>query len=58
MTGLVAIPMTLSCVADSDMLSGKMGECVWWLAVLSERCGLDFSDCVESFLAQKKDALC
>ncbi|MBR2099732.1 MAG: MazG-like protein [Eubacterium sp.] len=42
---------------DKDMLPSKIGECVWWLAVLSERMGLDFTDCVEQFLHERLTAL-
>ena len=35
---------------DKDILPAKIGECVWWLAVLADRMDLDFSDCVEEFL--------
>lgn len=35
---------------EKEMLPSKIGECVWWLAVLAERMGLSFSDCVEHFL--------
>lgn len=40
-----------------EMLPSKIGECIWWLAVLSERMGLDFSECVEQFLKEKLDDL-
>ncbi len=42
---------------DKEILPSKIGECVWWLAVLSERMGLDFSECVEQFLKGKLDDL-
>ena len=35
---------------DKEMLPSKIGECVWWLAVLADRMGLNFSECVEHFL--------
>ena len=35
---------------DKEILPSKIGECVWWLAVLADRMGLDFSTCVERFL--------
>lgn len=39
---------------DTDTLPSKIGECVWWLAVLAKREGLHLSDCVEKFLTEKK----
>lgn len=27
---------------SEDKLPAKIGECVWWLAVLADRMGLDF----------------
>lgn len=38
---------------EKDMLPSKIGECVWWLAVLAERMGLSFEDCVAEFLKDK-----
>ncbi|MDY6207170.1 MAG: MazG-like protein [Prevotella sp.] len=38
-------------------LPSKIGECVWWLAVLSKRMKLDFNQCVESFLSEKQELL-
>lgn len=35
---------------EKDRLAAKIGECVWWLAVLSQRQDLDFAACVEQFL--------
>lgn len=35
---------------EKELLPVKIGECVWWLAVLSDRMGLDFADCVDQFL--------
>ena len=40
-----------------DRLPSKIGECVWWLAVLADRVGLDFTDCVQQFLADTEQAL-
>lgn len=42
---------------DQQQLPGKIGECVWWLAVLAERNGYRFEDCVEQFLMDKKKEL-
>lgn len=42
---------------DKDILPSKIGECVWWLAALADRMGLDFSDCVENFISEKLDDL-
>ncbi len=42
---------------DEDMLPSKIGECVWWLAVLAERTGANFEECVEAFLTERLDAL-
>jgi hypothetical protein len=43
--------------SDEDMLPSKIGECMWWLAVLAERTGTNFEECVEAFLAERLDAL-
>ena len=40
-----------------DQLPAKIGECVWWLAVLAQRSGYSFEDCVENFLSEKKKEL-
>lgn len=42
---------------DADMLPAKIGECVWWLAVLAERMGLSFEECVEQFLDERLNHL-
>ena len=42
---------------DKELLPSKIGECVWWLAVLAERMELDFADCVEQFLNERLTAL-
>ena len=42
---------------DEELLPSKIGECVWWLAVLAERMGLDFEDCVEQFLNERLTSL-
>ncbi|MFR7418615.1 MazG-like protein [uncultured Megasphaera sp.] len=42
---------------DQAILPAKIGECVWWLAVLSERSGIDFSDAVEDFLKTRLEYL-
>ncbi len=38
-------------------LDEKIGECVWWLAVLAERMDLDFEECIKIFFDSKKDML-
>lgn len=40
-----------------ENLKHKLGECVWWLAVLSERMDIDFEEAVESFLRKAKEQL-
>lgn len=40
---------------SSANLADKIGESVWWLAVLADRNGVDFQSAVESFLADKKE---
>ena len=35
---------------DEAMLGPKIGDCVWWLAVLAERNGIGFEAAVEDFL--------
>lgn len=42
---------------DKEMLPSKIGECVWWLAVLAERMGLSFEDCVKNFLEERLASL-
>lgn len=42
---------------EEFMLPDKIGECVWWLAILSEENGLSFADCVEKFLKEKEEFL-
>lgn len=42
---------------ECEKLPAKIGECVWWLAEMSARMGLDFNDCVTAFLKDKKDEL-
>ncbi|MGN0952934.1 MAG: MazG-like protein [Megasphaera elsdenii] len=42
---------------SEDKLPAKIGECVWWLSVLADRMGLDFSDCVTKFLEDTEQAL-
>ncbi len=43
--------------SEESMLPSKIGECVWWLAVLAEGNGLSFADCVETFLKEKEEFL-
>ena len=38
---------------DKELLPSKIGECVWWLAILAERMDLSFEDCVETFLTDR-----
>lgn len=38
----------------ADELAFKIGECTWWLAVLAERMGLSYEECVKGFLTQKQ----
>lgn len=38
---------------DSDLLEAKIGENVWWLAVLADRLNLDFEKCVKNFLNER-----
>lgn len=40
-----------------DRLPSKIGECVWWLAALADRAGLDFAECVQQFLTDTEQAL-
>lgn len=42
---------------EADKLPAKIGECIWWLAVLADRMDLDFGGCVEGFLAEREEAL-
>ena len=38
---------------DKELLPSKIGECVWWLAILAERMDLSFEECVETFLTKR-----
>ncbi len=38
-------------------LRHKLGECVWWLAVLAERMNIDLEEVVADFLHKTKDNL-
>lgn len=38
---------------NKEELAAKIGECVWWLAVLAARTGCDFSACTEQFLRER-----
>lgn len=38
---------------DKELLPSKIGECVWWLAILAERMDLSFEKCVETFLTER-----
>ena len=42
---------------DEDALPSKIGECVWWLAVIAEHTGIDFEESVASFLDGKLASL-
>lgn len=42
---------------NTELLPMKIGECVWWLAVLAERMDMSFEACVEVFLKQQLDLL-
>lgn len=42
---------------DKDILRSKIGECVWWLIVLSERSGIDFIDAVNAFIQKTERIL-
>lgn len=42
---------------DSELLPSKIGECVWWLAEMSARMGLDFEKSVADFLTAKDQQL-
>lgn len=38
---------------DKELLPSKIGECVWWLAILAECMDLSFEECVETFLTER-----
>jgi hypothetical protein len=42
---------------ESSQLPAKIGECVWWLAEMSARMGIDFEQCVTKFLKDKNEQL-
>lgn len=38
-------------------LEHKLGECIWWLAVLADRMNIDLEDAVERFLTKTEKLL-
>ena len=42
---------------NEDILPAKIGDCVWGLAVLAERSGIDFSEAEEDFLKTRLEDL-
>ena len=43
---------------DTDTeLEHKLGECIWWLAVLADRMDIDFEDAVEKFITKTEKLL-
>lgn len=42
---------------NQEILPQKIGECVWWLAVLAKRMNIDFENCVEDFISSKLHSL-
>ncbi|WP_455048156.1 hypothetical protein [Mitsuokella sp.] len=42
---------------EEKILPAKIGECVWWLAVLAERSGVNFASAVTDFLQTRAEEL-
>lgn len=42
---------------QEEALPEKLGECVWWLAVIAECNGIDFAASAEAFLKKTKQAM-
>lgn len=42
---------------DKNILRHKIGECIWWLIVLSERSGIDVIEAVHEFLQKTERAV-
>lgn len=40
-----------------DELEHKLGECVWWLAVLADRMGINLEEATEKFLTKTEKLL-
>lgn len=40
-----------------EQLQHKIGECIWWLMVLSERMNIDIESCIEKFLSETEQKL-
>lgn len=38
-------------------LEHKLGECIWWLAVLANRMNIDLEDAVEKFMTKTENLL-
>jgi hypothetical protein len=38
-------------------LEHKLGECIWWLAILADRMGLDINEVTENFLTKTEKLL-
>ncbi|WP_141502814.1 MazG-like protein [Paenibacillus luteus] len=38
-------------------LEHKLGECVWWLIILSERMNIDIADALDNFLSKTEKKL-
>lgn len=38
-------------------LEHKLGECIWWIIVLSERMNIDINEALENFLAKTEKLL-
>lgn len=48
---------TTSRSIDDGELAAKLAECVWWLAVLAQRQGIDLGVAVDTFLTDKERSL-
>lgn len=43
--------------SEEGDLSLKIGECVWWLAILADEMHLSFEECVNQFITAKEEDL-
>lgn len=41
----------------NTLLPHKLGECVWWLAALADRMGIDFEKAIMDFIEEKEQDL-
>lgn len=42
---------------NKDLLPFKIGECVWWLAVLAKKMDFNLEECIEQFFDERLNSL-